>query len=104
MSQSHTTQGIPDEAIEHLGSELHKAMGGQSMEEHVESAIETLNDDDAVAFALVGIREGDDGYQKTSHRVVDPAKVRDVDDPDEFIDSVHEAICLVFDNEVRDPE
>lgn len=91
-----------DAAFEELGREVAEQLT-KSMDEHVDHAEELLADDDLAAFALVAIREDDDGPQSVSQRVVDPEAVLDDDrDPEAVIDAYHEAICHVFDLEVRD--
>lgn len=91
-----------DAAFEQLGREVAKQMT-KSMDEHVDHAEDLLADDDLSAFALVAIRDGDDGTQSVSQRVVDPEIVLDDDrDREAVIDAYHEAICRVFDLEVRD--
>jgi len=90
------------EAFEELG----RAIGAQlttPLDEHVDSAAETLDDDDLVAFGLVAIRDGEGGLQGASQRVVDPETVRDSDrDPEAVIGDLHDALCQVWDNEVAD--
>ena len=91
-----------DAAFEQLGREVADQLT-KSMDEHVDHAEELLADDDLTAFALVAIREDEHGTQSASQRVVDPEAVRDDDrDPEAAIDAYHEAICHVFDQEVRD--
>lgn len=91
-----------DAAFEELGREVAGQLT-KSMDEHVDHAEELLADDNLTAFALVAIREDDDGPQSVSQRVVDPEVVLDDDrDPEAVIDAYHEAICHVFDLKVRD--
>ena len=91
-----------DALFAELGREIARQLG-TPMDEHVESATETLEDDDIVAFALVAIRDGEDGVQSGSHRVIDPDVVAESDrEPAEVIDLLHGAMCQVFDEEVRE--
>jgi len=93
-----------DEAFAELGREIARQVAGPSLDEHVESAAETLTDDDLVAFALVAIRQDEDGIQGASQRCIDPERVIDADDGEAVVDALHEALCQVFDEEVRDRE
>lgn len=91
-----------DAAFATLGREIARQVAGESLAEHVESAEATLADDDLVAFALVAVRETDDGLQGASQRVVDPERVIDADDGEAVIEGLHDALCKLFDEEVRD--
>ena len=90
-----------DDVFAELGREIARQLG-PSMDDHVESATEALEDEDMIAFAVVGIAEREDGMQAYSQRAIDPERVRESDrDPNEVIDAIHEAVCTVFDEEVR---
>lgn len=92
-----------DKAFEELGRELARQVAGPSLEEHVDSAEEKLDDDDLVAFALVAIRNGEDGVQAASQRCVDPEVVIESDrEGEEIIDALHMKLVDVFESEVAD--
>jgi len=90
-------------AFEALGRELARQLAGPSLEEHVDSATDTLADDDLVAFALVAIRNGEDGPQASSQRCIDPEVVLDSDrDGEAVVDALHTRLVDVFEAEVAD--
>lgn len=86
-----------------IGQALDQALG-ESMDDHVESAKDLLDDDDIVAFGLVALRDPEDSaVQSASQRVIDPEVVRDSNrDAEEVIDIIHTQLCDVFDEEVRE--
>jgi len=90
-----------DELFAELGREIARQLG-PSMDDHVEDATEALEDDDMIAFAVVGIAETGDGTQAYSQRAIDPERVLESDrEPEEVVDALHEALCHVFDEGVR---
>jgi len=93
---------MSDEAFAELGRVIARQLT-TPLDEHVDSAEAKLNDDDLVAFGLVAIRDGDDGLQSASQRVVDPEVVRESDhDPGDVIGALHERLCDTWDEEVAD--
>lgn len=91
-----------DAAFEQLGREVAEQIT-TPIEDHVDAAEDLLKDEDLCAFALVAIRQGDDGTQTATQRVIDPEIVQNDDrDPETVVDAYHDAICHVFDEEVRD--
>lgn len=94
---------LSDEAIEKIGTELHRAMGGKTMGEHIEGAEEILHDDDTIAYALVAIRHGEDGIEHGAQRVIDPDAINRTDmDGEDLVELLHKALCSAFDQEIRD--
>jgi len=91
-----------DEVFAELGREIARQLG-PGMDDHVESAVENLESDGVIAFGLVALRETDDGIQSLGQRAIDPERVRESDrDAEEVVDEIHDTICHVFDEEVRD--
>jgi hypothetical protein len=97
---------MSEQAFKQLGRELVRQWAdaqGESIEQTTESAIEKLQDDDLVAFALVAMRDGADGVQTVGQRAIDPQVVADSDhDPEDVVETVHEGLVRTFDEEVRD--
>lgn len=99
MSQEQTTQ---EEAFEMIGRAIADQLT-QTMGEHVESAEEKLADENLVAFALVAVREGDDGLEGTSQRAIDPEVVHESErEPDAVVEDLHNALCQIFDERIVD--
>ena len=91
-----------DEVFAELGREI-VAQLGPSMDEEVGTAVEKLEDDNIVAFSVVALRETDNGVQSGWQRAIDPERVRESDrDPEEVVEAIHDAMCRVFDEEVRE--
>jgi len=89
--------------FEDIGREVARQLVDKSLADHVESAEDTLNDDDLVAFALVAIREGDDGLQGADHRCIDPEVVIESDrDAEVLIDDLHECLVDLFERRIDD--
>jgi hypothetical protein len=89
--------GIPDAAVE----DLHSKLGGDPMDAHVEGAIETLTDDDLIAFALVAVREDDDGNCEVSpQRAIDPLIAKRPEPSEQIIDRLHTLMMQTFDQEI----
>jgi len=93
-------------AYKQLGREIAEQYAraqGESTEQAVANAAEKLADDDLVAFALVALRNGDDGVEAVSQRHIDPLMVADSDhDAETVIETVHEGLVRAFDEEVRE--
>ena len=90
------------EAFEEIGKEIARQRN-ESMDDHVESAAEKLADENLVAFGLVAIREGDDGFEGVSQRAIDPEIVIESDgDGEELVDDLHEELVYLFERGVAE--
>ncbi|WP_135666630.1 hypothetical protein [Halorhabdus rudnickae] len=91
-----------EEVFTEIGRQLAEQLG-ESIDEEVSSAVEKLEDDDIVAFGLVAIRNGDEGIQSATQRVIDPEVVQESNKPpEEVIDVLHTKLCSVWETEVAD--
>ena len=92
--------------FEELGREIAEQYAdaqGESIEQTAASAIEKLQDDDLIGFALVAMRQGPDGVETVGQRAVDPVTVAESDHEAEMaIGAIHDGIVQTFDKEVRE--